>query len=135
MSIEVINHTADVGIRVHSPNLAKLFEEAARGMFELITSLKGVKKGEVVKIELKSNNLTDLLHDWLSELLYIYEVDGILFCNFHIEELSKNKIRAKAYGEILYEQEIKTEIKAVTYHHLKVQEENNGWVAEVIFDI
>lgn len=137
MKYEIINHTADVGIRAFGKDVNELFENTAYGMFEIIASLNNVTNELETEIEIKDDGLDDMLHDFLSELLFKYEVENILFGKFIVKSLDKKGLKGTALGEKidLNRHRIKTEIKAVTYHQLKVKKEENHWIAEVIFDI
>ncbi len=131
---EFIDHTADIGVRAYGKNLSEAFENAAVGMFDVISDTAKIDKiGEYV-IELEADNIEQLLVDWLSELLYIHETKNVLLSGFKVK-LDKNKLRARVYGEGLDKKKhpIKSEIKAVTYHILEVNEKE-GYV-QVLFDI
>ena len=131
---EFIDHTADIGVRAYGKNLSEAFENAAVGMFDVISDTAKIDKiGEYV-IELEADNIEQLLVDWLSELLYIHETKNVLLSGFKVK-LDKNKLRARVYGEGLDKKKhpIKNEIKAVTYHILEVNEKK-GYV-QVLFDI
>ncbi len=137
MKYEIIDHTADVGIRAFGKDVNELFENTAYGMFEIIASLENVRNELETEIEIKDDSLDNMLHDFLSELLFKYEVEKILFGKFIVKSLDKKGLKGTALGEKidLNRHHIKTEIKAVTYHQLKVKKEENHWIAEVIFDI
>ncbi len=134
---EIINHTADIGIKVYGKDLKELFINAAFGMFEIIADLKSVETKKLIRLNLKAPNIEELLVSWLRELLYQYNTKEILFKEFTIEQLSENQIKAKAKGERFNPQkhELKTEVKAITYHGLKAEQTKDGWQAEVIFDV
>jgi len=133
---EIIDHTADVAIAAYGADLKKAFANAALGMFSIITDLDIVNEKVIRDVEVTSEDMKDLLVSWLNELLFICEVDKILFKRFDISELSDTRMLAKCYGEKinLKRHKIKTEIKAVTYHMLKI-EEDNGIRVQVLFDI
>ena len=134
---ELIDHTADIGLKVYGKDIKEIFENAARGMFEIIADLENVKPREKRTIELKGSATDELLIFWLSELLFQYEVYQILFADFAVDKISQFSIIANAYGQRFDKNlhEIKTEIKAVTYHDLKIEKVNFGWQAQVIFDV
>ena len=134
---EFINHTADLGIRVRGNSLRQLFERAAWAMFDILVELKGVKLKETVEIEIKGEHLEELLADWLRELLYKFNGEEYLFKKFEVEELNKQGLKAKVKGEKLdlSRHQLKTEIKAVTYHGLEVKKKGNIWETQVIFDV
>jgi SHS2 domain-containing protein len=75
--------------------------------------------------------------DWLSELLYLHDVENLLFKGFEIDSVSEDGLKAIVKGEPFQEgvHVIKTEVKAVTYHQIEVRRENRGWRARVILDL
>ncbi len=140
---EFIEHTADIGIKVFGKDLDELFINAATAMFDIIVSAKRSEaspKGTTspVKkfiIDKKADNLENLLVEWLGELLFLYSTKNIVFDKFDIKELDDNHINAVISGWPTQDYKIKTEIKAVTYHMLKVWQEKNHWFAQLIFDV
>jgi len=134
---EVIDHTADVGLRAYGKDLETLFTNAASGMFSILADLKNVRPKTSLRIKLEAPNIEELFLSWLSELLYQCESRKIIFKEFLIDKLSQNSISATAQGEKLnsHRHRLKTEIKAVTYHQLKVRKIKDYWQGEVIFDI
>ena len=140
---EVINHTADIGIRVCGNNLNSLFLNAACAMFEIILEPQK-KRGRFEKIaqtkfvvNKQSSNLEELFVAWLGELLYLFSVEGLIMQKADIQKLDANSIQADVVGQIFNPEfhKIKTEIKAVTYHGLKIAKQRRGYQAEVIFDV
>ena len=133
---EIIDHTADVAIAAYGADLKKAFANAALGMFSIITDLDIVNEKVIRDVEVTSEDMKDLLVSWLNELLFICEVDKILFKRFDISELNETRMLAKCYGEKinLKRHKFKAEIKAATYHMLEI-EEGNGVRVQVLFDI
>lgn len=137
MSYETFDHTADLGLRVRAPDLATLFIDAARGLFSMIVCEPGtIRPVDAVSIELDAPALDLLLFDWLSELVYLYETRHLLLGEFEVQ-LSESHLTAIARGEPLdrTRHELEHEVKAITYHGLKVEQTSDGWLAEVIVDI
>ena len=134
---EIIEHTADMGLRIFGENLEEIFVNAASGLFDLIVEVKTVEEKESVDFAVKAEGKEELLVRWLSELHFKFEVDRMLFKRFEISKMSERSLEAKGYGEKFdpVRHELKTEIKGVTYHQLKVETREEGWVAEVIFDV
>ncbi len=134
---ETFDHTADIGIRARSDTLNGLFEDSAKGLFSVIlTNPDAVRCVRDTTIELTGDRRDDLLFDWLAELLYTFETRRMLFGRFEVR-LSNSGLSAVAWGEPLDDarHDLDMEIKAVTYHGLKVEPEGNGWLAEVIVDL
>ncbi|MDH7506401.1 MAG: archease, partial [Candidatus Thermoplasmatota archaeon] len=65
---ELIDHTADVGIKAYGKTLSEAFENAAKGMFDIITNNSQIESIGEYEIFLEADNLEQLLVDWLSEL-------------------------------------------------------------------
>ncbi|MCJ7426740.1 MAG: archease [Dehalococcoidales bacterium] len=133
---EVLDHTADIGIIAYGADLKQAFANAARGLFSLITSLGGVEEALHRDIELTAADAESLLVDWLNELIYYFDAEGILFKRFDIIELNNSHLKARGYGEKAdsARHELKMGVKAATYHMLKI-EKNNGYRVQVLFDI
>jgi SHS2 domain-containing protein len=134
---EVIDHTADVGIIAYGRNLREAFSNAAYGMFSQIADLEAVKEKVKRDIAIQSSDQEALLVDWLNELLYVFDVEHIIFSKFDITELSQKNLKAKTYGEKIDTErhQLKTSVKAATYHMLKIEKKKNGAKVQFILDI
>lgn len=139
---EIIEHTADVGLKANGATLKELFENAAKGMFDIIggnlvhSSQSTVDRKVVIKG--KVDSFEELLVDWLGELLYIFNKQGIFFRDFKILELSNNQLISKSSGIKINPSRdtLQTEIKAVTFHGLKIEKDNSGiFSCNIIFDV
>ena len=135
---EYIEHTADVGIRVFGKDLEKLFENAARATFSLITEHEPGEDKER-EANLEGQTLEDLLLNWLNELISVFFTYKFLPAsyNINIEAGNPNKLEAKLKGTEYdpYSKEIKLEIKAATYHNLRIEKTQQGYKTEIIFDV
>jgi SHS2 domain-containing protein len=144
VSHRFFDHTADVGVDIEAPDHASLFTEALCAFTDTLTPLAGVgaADGSPVEreIELEAESLDELMVSWLEELLFLFEVESLLFfaAELRVEEEAEGwRLRASARGEI-YDPDrhpLKVLIKGVTYHELSVEERPEGWRARVIFDI
>ena len=134
---QILDHTADVGLAIYGKDLQALFEHAGEGFFHIITDLKRVKPRVERRIDLGGESLDRLMVWWLGELLYLHDVDHLLFSEFVVTSVGEKGLKAVAKGEPFQEglHVIKTEVKAVTYHQIRVEKKNGGWRARVIFDL
>lgn len=135
---ELIEHTADIGIRAFGNTLSHCFAHAAKGMFDIITNESQVESVGEYHVDLSADNIEQLLVDWLSELLFLHSTQRLVFGEFdvHVDEESPS-LEAKVFGE-RYDDEkhgYGAEIKAVTYHMLDVEQTDEGYAAQVLFDI
>ncbi len=134
---EVFEHTADVGLRVRADSVEDLFADAAAGLLSLMVANPESVEGVLERtIEVQSDAIDLLLFDWLSELLFVFESDGLLLSQFEIG-VTGTTLVAKCRGELmnLGKHRMDHEVKAVTYHQLQVEQIDGSWVAEVILDI
>ena len=133
---EVIDHTADVGIAAYGSDMREAFSNAAHGMFSLVADLEGVEKNASRVVEVAAPDREALLVAWLNELLYLFDVDRIIFSDFEIHELDETRLRATARGEQVdvSRHHLRTGVKAATYHSLEIAE-GDGIRIQVILDV
>lgn len=134
---EILEHTADVGLKAFGKTLEEAFENAAEGMFDLITDKSNIEEVGEYTIELTADDLEQLLVDWLSELVFLHSANNLVFGDFNIDLKGEtNKLSANVWGEKFdtskHGQGV--EIKAVTYHMLKVKKKR-PFSVQVLFDI
>ncbi len=136
-SYEVIDHTADLGIRVTGESLERVFESAGLAVFDLLADFKSIRPDTRMSFSLTAENTEGLFVQWLRELLYLFFGRKRLFCAFEITRLSQTDMTVTAWGERFDPKRhtMLTEIKAVTYHELSVSRTESGWAAQVIFDV
>jgi SHS2 domain-containing protein len=136
-SFEPIDHTADVGYRLFAPSLPELFAVGGRALFDAITELDTVQTRVQKSLSVQAADREALLVAWLSELNFFCLTEFLLFARFDIQSLTETHVAAIAHGEKIdpRRHEIKTEVKAVTYHGLYVRATEQGWEAQVIFDV
>lgn len=134
---ETFDHTADIGLRARAADLDGLFAEAARALFSVIVeNFDQVQPHEDVSIAVDGQRLDDLMYDWLSELLCVLDMRHMLLCQFNVS-VSDSGLAATARGEPIdpARHRLDTEVKAITYHGLKVERSGGGWLAEIIVDL
>lgn len=136
-TFEIIDHTADVGIVAYGADVEELFSNAALALFSLITELESIEEKLHFDLKVSSQDRDSLLVEWLNELIYLFDVEHILFNRFDIESLTHNQLKAVCYGETFdpMKHKIKVGIKAATYHMLKLDKNGGGYKAQIIFDI
>jgi SHS2 domain-containing protein len=134
---ETFEHTADLGLRVRAPDLNTLFAEAALCLFStIVEDLVTVGPLQCIDVEIDGTDREYLLFDWLRELLYRFDGRHLVLSRFAVH-VTDTGLEAQAWGEPLdpARHALAHEVKAVTYHGLKVEQTPNGWLAEVIVDI
>ena len=133
---EIIDHTADVGIIAYGTDIRQAFANAARAMFSLITELDEVEEIIYRDIELTAPDQESLIVKWLNELIYLFDTENIIFKRFDITQLNSTQLKARSYGEKVNssKHQLKTGIKAATYHMLRINK-GDGCRIQVLFDI
>ena len=134
---ETFEHTADLGLRIRAADLNTLFAEAAQALFAaLVENLDAVEPVRRLDVALAGDDREYLLFDWLKELLYHFDAEHLLLSRFEVE-VGADGLRGSAWGEPLdrSRHELAHEVKAITYHGLRVEQDANSWLAEVIVDI
>lgn len=135
--IEIIEHTADIALRIHGERREDLFEQGACGVYQVLGRLVGTGSQQDHRIVLKAQNLIYLFHDWLSEILYWFDVRQTIFESFEFSVLQDQRLEAQVKGRKLDvdSSNIQTEIKAITYHKLDIETHPDELVATVILDV
>jgi SHS2 domain-containing protein len=134
---EIFEHTADIGLRIRAQDFASLLAEAGKALFSaMVANLDQVRPVQEVQFTVKGTDYEELLHDWLAELLFTFHVSRMVFCDFTVK-IQEDGLTAVGRGEPidLARHEIDTEIKAITWHELKIVHVPDGLEAEVIVDI
>jgi len=136
---EFIEHTADLGLRVKGKTSEDLFKNYATALFSILTDYQP-QKIISKKITLQAQCFAELLVDWLNELLSIFLADDFLPKEYSIkitDDKGGKILEAEMKGEEFdFENNVlKREIKAATYHNVKVEENDQEYVGEVIFDV
>ncbi len=134
---EMFEHTADLGLRVRAADLDTLFAEAAEALFAaLVEDLGTVVASQRVEVRLPPDDREYLLFDWLKALLYHFDAEHLLLSRFEVR-VGEGGLTGSAWGEPLdrTRHELAHEVKAITYHGLRVERTADGWLAEVIVDI
>ena len=115
-----------------APDLAGLLEQAARGMYHLACVQLDDRRIEKREVRIPYSDVESLLVAFLTELLYFIEAEGIGFDQFHLS-LEDRVLIARLSGTSLVHQA--EEIKAVTYHNLRVRQTERGYQVNLVFDV
>jgi SHS2 domain-containing protein len=130
---QFLDHPSDIKLRAFGKDLPELFINAASGMnFFLYGSFPNTVIKITHKIIIEADNLESLLIDWLGEILWLTNTKHGACVDYQIKEFAEKKIVAKV---VLKPATAKDDIKAVTYHELKIAQADGQWVAEIVFDI
>jgi len=143
---EELDHTADLRLAIYGETIEYLFVNGATALFDMLVGEERGPGRATWTLSIEADGIEDLLVNWLAELLFRFEVDGRIVARIDrcriletVEEGKKGgrRIEVEVRGDIVNpgECECRNEIKAVTYHQLSVRPSENGWRAEVVFDV
>jgi len=139
---EFREHTADVQVRSWGPSLEEAFSQTAYSLMATITpDLKKITSEIEKKITIKAEDKEALLFDFLSEFLYIFDVDELVFSQIYVSKIEKvndnYKLHATLKGEKfdLDKHEIGIEVKAITYSFMNIEEKRTSTIIDIVFDI
>ncbi len=135
MGYEFVDHTADVQFVAYGKTLEEAFENAAMAFFDAQLEISKVECKIKRTIKVHSEDRISLLYDFLSELLYIQDTEGLVFSEFNVS-ISGNHLVCEMCGEHydINKHGQKSPVKAITYHNMKI-EEDNGYKITVVLDV
>ena len=134
---EILEHPADIGFRAFGKTREELFENAAGALFYLTCGMSAVEERESREITATGKDEETLLYAWLAELLAVAETEHLVFRRVDVTALGAESVRGTAYGEAYdaARHEMGTNIKAITFHQMKVEKTAEGWSARVFVDL
>ena len=139
---EFREHTADVQVRSWGPSLEEAFSQTAYSLMTTITpNLKKIAVKVERKITVEAEDIEALLFDFLSEFLYIFDVDELIFNQIYVRQIEKLNDKYKLFATLkgekfdLTKHEIGTEVKAITYSFMNIEKKHESTVIDIVFDI
>jgi SHS2 domain-containing protein len=133
------DHTADIGVEISGRTRKELFVNAAQALFNVMIENKtgGNATKKQKKIIVEGADVSDLLINFLRELLYLFNGEKYVTVHCEMIRFSSKELQVRLTGESFNNKKhlIKTEIKAVTYSGAKVERIKTGWKARIIFDV
>ncbi len=133
----LFDHTADFGIQVFGQNEIDLFQNAAFAMYDQITDASRLHGARGFQVAVSGDDRIELMFNWLRELLYLWSGKQLLVQSTRVGDVSKSALHASVIVDP-YDpgrHEIRSDLKAVTYHQLRVDQTSTGWEARIIFDV
>ncbi len=137
MPVEVLEHTAEVGLRAEAERFEDLLAELCSGLFSLITVPERVREREAWTVQVRADDPVALVVEWLNELLFLHARDGMLARRCEVVEASRQHVRATVWGERFNPERHPRgiEVKSATYHQATVLAADGRWQAVVYLDV
>lgn len=139
-TFEILSHPADIGFAFRGDSLEEAFAQAARALLFMLggtEALQSLQFSRTVSISLDAPDLLDLLFDWLSEILFLFDSQQLLLGEFSFTSLSETTLTAEAKGEVFDSERFETPyyVKAITFHQMELKQTAGGWNGQVFVDI
>ena len=140
-NFESIDHTADTGFRAYGKTLEEAFENAGLALTEIYADSEKVTPSQEVEISVSSEDLKALLYDWLDELIYLHDGKDLIASEFTIDEILEVEGGYELHGIVGGEDYDSDKhgqragVKAMTYHMMKIGNEEDHYFVQVIVDI
>jgi SHS2 domain-containing protein len=133
----LLEHTADMGIEATGDSLEDVFIQAGRGLRAMIFGETPIGGAREVSITVRGADYAELLVDWLSEILYRFEVKGLAPADFVIDQIANGSLNGRIRGDTFDPRRhpVEREVKAITYHQVSVEQGASGWRARVYVDL
>jgi len=138
---EFLEHVADAYVAAYGRSLYEAFQNAAFAMFELMTDTRKIEQRVKDEVTVEGWDEKALLYNWLEQLLLKFEIEGNVYSRFEVSELVRSdkgwRLKATVFGEPFSsaKHESRVEIKAVTYHQMKIDQKDDGYVLRFILDL
>ena len=132
---EILEHTADAGVRARGQTREAVFENAAQGLYALALQHKPQEGVEKLSFHFQAENLESLLVRFLEELVYLLYTRNLAGARFAIKLHSDTHLETDIEFQRILPQDLTKEIKSPTFHQLKFEQQDGTWLAEVYFDL
>jgi SHS2 domain-containing protein len=136
------DHTADVQVKAWGETLEEAFAQTALSLMTTISpDLEAISQKKEKSLAIEAEDLKALLFDFLSELLYIFDVEKLIFSHINIESIeeleNKYQLVVMMKGEKFDKEkhEIGTEVKAITYSYMNIEKKGGTFQINIVFDI
>lgn len=134
-AFRTFRHTADIGFFVYGTTLEELYTNAAYAFYKVLTDFKPSILNKKKKIIIKGITKEELWVKWFNELIFQFEVNSLMLFKLESFIISKSILKAVGYFQKVKDIEVKTGVKAATYHKASVEKHKNGFRGTIILDV
>ena len=135
---EYLEHTADVYIKAVGKSLKEAFENAGKATTAVMTDIEKVEPIKSITVEIEAENLEELLYQWLEEIIFRFDAEGLLISKFEVREIAedgsilKGIIKGEEFDPEKHTQQLG--VKAVTYHMMEINR-NGKVILKFVLDV
>jgi SHS2 domain-containing protein len=137
IQFELLEHTSDIGVRARGDNREEALIAASQGLASIVVNPADFKPLEERLFKAPGPDEAAQIVNWLNEILFFFDTEGLIFVEFEIESWSATEIVGHARGERLDidRHEFRTAVKAATYHQFESHPIPQGWEIRVFVDV
>jgi SHS2 domain-containing protein len=137
LKFEILEHPSDLGIKAQGDSLQNVFCNAAFGLMSVVAGASAIEPRESREVSVSAIDRENMLVRWLTEILYLFDAEKFLTGEIKFTFFSDTALTAHVRGETYDagKHELKLDVKAITYHQLKIEECDGRWTARVFVDI
>ena len=136
-NFEFLEHPSDIGILARGDSREAALIEASKGLISIIVDPSAVRARESRDFYISGTDAASQVVNWLNEILFYFDTEGLMLAHFSIDSWTSNGIIGRAQGEQLdpARHELRTAVKAATYHQFQLQESGGQWELRVFVDV
>lgn len=135
-----IEHVSDAMVEAYGRTLGEAFAHSARGLVNLVCNVSKVDPHKIVSIETTGFDRKSLLYNWLEKVLLVLLIDNIILAKFEVKiKRHKDKYHlfstCKGDNFLRQKHEYKVEVKAITYHGMKISDKKGKVIIRFLVDL
>ena len=135
-----IEHVSDAMVEAYGRTLGEAFAHSARALVNLVCNVSKVDPDKIVSIETTGFDRKSLLYNWLEKVLLVLLIDNIILAKFEVKiKRHKDKYHlfstCKGDNFLRQKHEYKVEVKAITYHGIKISDKKGKVIIRFLVDL
>ena len=132
-----ISHTADIKFQAFGNNLEECFINSFEALNKVIRDEKDIKKRAKRIINVKGNDLKELLYNFLEEFLFLLDAKDFIAGEIKTIKIdAKNfQLSAVVFGDRASNYKISNDVKAITYSDMFIKQKNGKFVVQIVLDV
>jgi len=134
---ELLEHPSDIGVRARGATREDALVAVSHGLTSILADTTSFRPAEERFFKATGTDEATLIINWLNEILFFFDTEGMVFIEFSIDSWTGNEITGQARGERfdVERHEFRTAVKAVTYHQFESHPTPDGWEIQVFVDV
>src|SRR5688572_5434065 len=99
IEFELLEHPSDIGVRATGGTRGEALIGASKGLVSILVDPSGVQPREERYFKATGYDEAAQIVNWLNEILFFFDTDGLVFAEFSIDSWSETEIIGHARGE------------------------------------